>query len=283
MDARPRSVPAVVFDDVTFHYPGGPDAPALEGVSITVGEGELLAVAGLNGSGKSTFCRLVDGLILPARGRVTVAGLDTSSPQDLKEVRRRVGLILQNPDSQIVGPTVEDDVAFGLENLAFPRPEMQSRVEEMLELMGLGDLRRREPHLLSVGEKKRLAVAGALAAEPSILVSDESTSMLDPRTRAEVMQLFFHLRRERGITVIHATHQPEEILAADRVALLAGGRLVFAGRPVDLFQRADFAEEHGITAPDLFLLARELEARGFAMPAGPLLAADIVEGLWASS
>jgi energy-coupling factor transport system ATP-binding protein len=273
----------VVFEDVTFCYPGRETVSALEGLSLEIRAGEFLAVAGLNGSGKSTLCRLINGLILPARGRVLTTGMDTAIAGNLPEIRRRVGLIMQNPDNQIVGPTVEDDVAFGLENLALPRPEMEARVAETLGLMDLGGLSHREPHLLSMGERKRLAVAGALAVYPNILVSDESTSMLDPPTRAETIQLYSRLREERGITIIHATHQPEEIMAADRVVLLAVGRLLYDGTPDALFENAHIAAGQGLHAPALFLLARELEARGFDMPRKPLRAEEIVEGLWASS
>lgn len=272
----------MVFDDVTFYYPGRGTIPALDGLRLEVREGEFVAVAGLNGSGKSTLCRLINGLILPLRGKVLTGGLDTADPENLPEIRRQVGLIMQNPDNQIVGPTVEDDVAFGLENLALPRPEMEARVDEVLQVMELSGLRRREPHLLSSGEKKRLAVAGALATRPRILVSDESTSMLDPPTRMEIMELYSRLRKERGLTIVHATHRPEEIMAADRVVLLGSGRILFDGSPEKLFRDGEFSADHGLTSPALFRLARELEARGFTMPRKPLDTKEVVECLWAS-
>jgi energy-coupling factor transport system ATP-binding protein len=283
LETQPHIGPAVVFEDATFYFPDRGSVPALEGLRLEIGEGEFLAVAGLNGSGKSTLCRLINGLILPARGKVITAGLDTTVRENIPEIRRQVGLIMQNPDNQIVGPTVEDDVAFGLENLGLPRPAMVARVEEILEAMELIELRHREPHLLSMGERKRLAVAGALSTNPRILVSDESTSMLDPPTRAEVIKLYSRLRDEKGITVIHATHQPEEIMVADRVILLGGGRLLFDGTPDVLFEDAETAAEHGLRIPDLLLLALELEARGYPIPRRPLSAMDIVEEIWASS
>jgi len=275
--------PAVVCEDVTFYYPGFEDIPALVGLNLEVREGEFLAVAGLNGSGKSTLCRLINALILPTRGKVLDWGMDTRLQVNITMIRRRVGLVMQNPDNQIVGPTVEDDLAFGPENLGLPRRDIEARVEEVLEAMGLAGLRRREPHLLSMGERKRLAVAGALAMHPRVLVSDESTSMLDPPTRSETIGLFTRLREERGITIIHATHRPEEIMAADRVALLGGGRLLFDGSPEELFEDRELIAGQGLRAPALFMLARELEARGFPMPRGPLETREVLEHLWASS
>ncbi len=267
---------------MAFAYPGRESVPALEGVSLEIAEGEFVAVAGLNGSGKSTLCRLFNALLLPRRGRVVSCGLDTSLPENIAEIRRRVGLIMQNPDNQIVGPTVEDDVAFGPENLALPREEIRARVEETLETMGLSALRGREPHLLSLGERKRLAVAGVMAVHPRVLVSDESTSMLDPPMRAETIALFARLRGETGVAVVHATHQPEEILAADRVILLGGGRLLFAGTPGELFESPELAEEHGLRPTSIYLLARELDKRGCTLPAANLDAKEVARRLWAS-
>ena len=247
-----------------------------------MGEAEFVALAGLNGSGKSTLCHLVNALLLPSRGKVFTCGLDTTARQNLADIRRCASLIMQNPDNQIVGPTVEDDIAFGPENLGLPRAEIEARVEDALRLMELTALRGREPHLLSMGERKRLAIAGALAVEPRILLSDESTSMLDPQIRAETIDLFFRLRDEKRITIIHATHRPEEIMAADRVILLGGGHLLFDGTPEDLFSRPKLALAQGLRPPRLFELARKLEERGFSMPRKPLEAREVVESLWAS-
>ena len=273
----------MVFEDVAFAYAGANGASALEGISLEVAAGEFVAVAGLNGSGKSTLCRLVNALFLPQRGKVFSCGLDTSLAHNLPEIRTRVGLVMQNPDNQIVGPTVEDDVAFGPENLGLPREEIARRVEEALQAMELTDLRGREPHLLSFGERKRLALAGVLALHPRVIVSDESTSMLDPPTRAETMELLLRLRAEMGITVIHATHRPEEILAADRVALLAQGRMLFSGRPGQLFEDGALAAAHGLRPPPLHVLAHELGRHGFDVAGAYLEAEEVAERLWASS
>ncbi len=274
--ARP---PAALLEGVSFSYPGSGGAPALSGIDLAVAEGEFVALAGPNGSGKSTLCRLLNGLMLPAAGRVVSCGMDTRFLDDIPRIRRAVGLVMQNPDNQIAGPTVEDDVAFGLENFAVPREEMRARVEDALAATDLTALRGREPHLLSLGERKRLALAGVLALEPRLLVSDESTSMLDPQTRSRILGLFLRLRDERGTTVVHATHRPEEMLAADRVVFLSGGRLAFAGSPEELFSRRDLAEEYGLVPPGIFRLARELEAAGFSMPAKPLSADEVVARL----
>ncbi|MBN2026772.1 MAG: ATP-binding cassette domain-containing protein [Actinobacteria bacterium] len=254
----------------------------MEDISLQIYEGELIAVAGLNGSGKSTLCRLFNALLLPTRGRVVSCDLDTADPGHLQGIRRQVGLIMQNPDNQIVGPTVEDDVAFGPENLALPRDEISSRVGEAMESMRLHGLRDREPHLLSLGEKKRLSVAGVMALHPRILVSDESTSMLDPPTRAEIIALFERLRDELGVTVIHATHRPEEILAADRVALLGGGHLLFLGPPRELFEDEELSGTHGLHPPALHLLARELERQGYPLCGVGMDTREMAGELWAS-
>lgn len=281
MDA-PATPAAVTCEDVVFAYPGREDAPALEEVSLEVGYGEFVALAGMNGSGKSTLCRLLNALILPTRGKVVSCGLDTSLPGNLAGIRSRVGLIMQNPDNQIVGPTVEDDVAFGLENLGLPREEMRYRVEEALGAMGLWESRHREPHLLSSGEKKRLAVAGVLAMRPRVLVSDESTSMLDTPTRSETMALYGRLRDELGVAVIHATHRPEEILAADRVLLLGEGRLLFSGTPRELFDDEGLCARNGLHPPSIYMLVRELERLGCPLGDAALEAEEVADRLWAS-
>jgi energy-coupling factor transport system ATP-binding protein len=273
----------VLFEEVAFSYSRGNGAPSLQDISFEVAEGEFVAVAGLNGSGKSTLCRLINALMLPTRGRVLSCGMDTSSPRNLADIRSNVGLIMQNPDNQIVGPSVEDDVAFGPENLALSRDEIRSRVEEALESMGLSALRDREPHLLSLGERKRLAVAGVLALRPRVLVSDESTSMLDPPTRAETIELFHRLRDEMGITVIHATHQNDEIMEADRVLLLESGRIIFEGPPERLFEEGGIASAQGLRIPVLVMLADELEKLGYPVARGSLDAGEVAAQLWASS
>jgi energy-coupling factor transport system ATP-binding protein len=283
MDNSSNHVPDVLFKGASFAYPGREGRPALAGLDLEIKPGEFVCLAGLNGSGKSTLCHLINALLLPVEGTVLTCGLDTSIPENLVEVRRRASLIMQNPDNQVVGPTVEDDVAFGPENLGLPRGEIEERVEAALRLMELEGLRAREPHLLSMGEKKRLAIAGALAMEPAILISDESTCMLDPEIRADTLRLFLRLRDERGITIIHATHRPDEMALADRVILLEQGLTAFDGSPRELFSRPQLALRHGLRAPAMFELARLLERDGFSMPGKPLDTKEVADAIWASN
>ncbi|MDY6795323.1 MAG: ATP-binding cassette domain-containing protein [Actinomycetota bacterium] len=272
-----------MLENVSFSYPGREEQPSLENLSTILAPGEFVAVAGHNGAGKSTLCHLLNSLLLPCSGRVVSCGLDTREKSALPEIRRRVGLVMQNPDNQIVGPTVEDDVAFGPENLGLERDEIERRVEDALEIMRISSMRHREPHLLSLGERKRLAIAGVLAMNPDILVSDESTSMLDPPARRDIMRLFDRLREDRGITVIHSTHRSDEILVADRVVLLVGGRLAYDGTTQEFFSSSLPADRKGLHAPPLYRLARELELRGFSMPEKPLQSGEVLECLRASS
>lgn len=275
--------PLLLMRGVSFTYPGRAEA-ALWGIDLRVEEGELVILTGLNASGKSTLCRLANGLRLPREGKVLVGGLDTSDPANLREIRRSVSLIMQNPDHQIVASTVEDDIAFGLENLGLPREEIASRVEEMLQRLDLAPLRHRQPHLLSLGEKKRLALAGALAVRPRLLVSDESTSMLDMAARREVFSWFLALREELGLAVLHVTHHPEEMLAADRVVVLHQGRVSFDGPPGELFRDSGLVDRLRLQVPRLLALAGELRARGMErIPEWPLSPQELVEGIWASA
>ncbi len=272
---------AVLMEGVTVWLPGREGRPILSDLHLRVEEGEFVVLTGLNGSGKSTLCRLVNGLLLPGRGRVLVFGMDTSSPEHIPEIRRQVGMILQNPDHQLVGATVEDDVAFGPENLGLPREETAARVEEALRAAGVAHLRRRQPHLLSTGEKKRVALAGALAMRPRLIVSDESTSMLDPTNRAGLLGLLRRLRDEEGIALVHVTHRPEEFLLADRLVLLEGGKVAYDGPPHAFLSAAQLRGRIAVGEPEVLLLSRELRRRGWRVPERPRTAEDILEGLWA--
>ncbi len=273
---------AILLEGVTICFPGREDRPALVDVDLRVDEGEFVALTGLNGSGKSTLCRLVNGLLLPGRGRVLVFGLDTSVPGDLAEIRRRVGMILQDPDHQIVGSTVEEDVAFGPENLGLPREEAARRVEEALLLAGILHLRDRQPHLLSMGEKKRVALAGVLAMRPRIVISDESTSMLDPAGRAEFLDLLRRWREEHKVTLLHVTHRPDEFLLADRLLLLEGGRVTFDGPPALFLSRPELLSRITAREPEVLALSRELRRKGWGLPEYPRNVDEILEGLWVS-
>jgi len=268
--------------DVTFAYPGTEGPAALSGVSLGLHPGELVVVLGRNGSGKSTLARLLNGLLLPDSGTVEVDGLSTSSADGIWEIRRTVGLVFQNPDNQIVGTLVEEDVAFGPENLGLPRDELRSRVDTALAAVGLTGLERREPHLLSGGQKQRLAIAGALALDPAYLVLDEPTAMLDPRGRADVLRVLANLRA-RGTGIMHVTHHVEDAADADRVVVLDGGRAAFEGTADVLFGDLERLKTLGLDIPPVGLLARRLHDAGAPIPVTAVRADDVVEALWPSS
>lgn len=250
----------IVVRDLAFGYPGG--HPVLQGIDLELAPGELVVLTGPNGCGKTTLARHLNGLLLPQQGTVLVDDLPTSQV----EVRRLVGMVFQEPESQIVAPVVEEDVAFGLENLGVPREEMRRRVEWALERLDLTAARRSEPHLLSGGQKQRLALASVLAMRPRYLVLDEPTTMLDPWSRREVLELLGDLRRTEGIAVILVTHRLEEALEADRVVVLAEGRVRFQGPPTTLFGQLELLTELGLELPDLVRLAIRMRQHGFDPP-----------------
>lgn len=239
---------------------------ALDGVDLQVGKGEFLAVVGPNGSGKSTLARHLNALLLPTAGQVLVDGLDTRQPENVWEIRRRVGMVFQNPDNQIVSSLVEEDVAFGAENLGLPPGEVGRRVEEALHLTGLSRFRQHPPHLLSGGQKQRLAIAGVLAMGPACLVLDEPSAMLDPAGRRELMAALVRLNRSRGVTVVLVTHFMEEAAMADRIIVLSGGRQALAGAPARVFAEADRLRELGLELPAAAEIAHGLRSRGLPVP-----------------
>ena len=241
----------------TYFYPGWDPAthpPALDGVSFGVHAGEYVGIVGPNGGGKSTLVRLLNGLLRADSGRVRVAGLDPAA--EPFEVRERLGVLFQNPENGLVAPFVEDDVAFGLENLGVPRDQMRERAAEAIRAVGLAGFERREPHTLSGGEKQRVALAGLLAVEPEILVLDEPTSMLDAAGRREVLERIHALKGDR--TVLHVTHHLEEVLDADRVLVLNAGRLVADVAPERLISDAVLLRENRLILPIMLRLALEL-------------------------
>ncbi|EKP94877.1 energy-coupling factor transporter ATPase [Thermaerobacter subterraneus] len=262
------------------YHPGQPDAvEALRGIDLEVRRGEFLAVVGANGSGKSTLARLLNGLILPTRGEVRVAGHSTADPEARWEIRRLVGLVFQNPDNQLVAPTVEEDVAFGPENLGLPREEIRRRVRAALEAVGLWERRADPPHRLSGGQKQRVALAGMLAMEPACLVLDEATAMLDPAGRAEVLDTVGRLHRENGISVVLITHFLEEAAKARRVAVMDRGRIVATGAPRELFGRPAWLERLGLVPPPMGQLAARLRRRGWCLPPGIITVDDFLAAL----
>ena len=265
--------------DLSYTYDSGRpgETTALSGVDLEIRRGEFVAIAGPNGSGKSTLARHFNALLLPTRGQVLVDGLDTALPENLWEIRRRVGMVFQNPDNQIVSTLVEEDVAFGPENLGIPPPEVRERVEEALVLAGLSRFRQHAPHLLSGGQKQRLALAGVLAMRPSCLVLDEPTAMLDPAGRRELLETLQRLNRTRGATVVLITHYMEEAALAGRVIVMAAGKIALDGPPEEVFARAGQLEELGLELPAPAEIARGLKRRGFFMPGVPLSVHDLVQ------
>jgi energy-coupling factor transport system ATP-binding protein len=250
---RPGGSLAVSCERLTFSYPGG-GQPALSEVSFELRPGEYVGVVGPNGGGKSTLVRLLNGLLRPASGRVRVSGRDPAT--EPFEVRKHLGVLFQNPENGLVAPFVEDDVAFGLENLGVPRGEMRERVAQAIRSVGLEGYERREPHTLSGGEKQRVALAGLLAVEPEVLALDEPTSMLDAAGRTEVLERLEALRAEK--TVLHVTHHLEELLNADRILVLNGGELVADESPERLLSDPDLLRENRLVLPVVPRLALAL-------------------------
>ena len=240
--------------------------PVLEDVSLSVPEGQFLAVLGHNGSGKSTLAKHFNAILLPTGGKVYVDGIDTADEARLLDVRRTVGMVFQNPDNQIVANVVEEDVAFGPENLGVPSPEIRKRVDDALAAVGMGEFARHAPHLLSGGQKQRIAIAGVLAMEPECIVLDEATAMLDPVGRREVLSAVHKLNREKGITVVLITHHMNEAEDADRVAVMDDGRIAMDGTPREIFTQVDQLRSMGLTVPDTVDLLDRLRKDGFDVP-----------------
>jgi energy-coupling factor transport system ATP-binding protein len=268
----------IEFRDVGFAYDGGPGV--LSGVSLSVAPGRIVAVAGPNGSGKSTLALLADGLLLPTVGHVLVDAMDTADESVVWDIRARVGLVFQNPDDQIVGALVEEDAAFGPENLGVDRERIASRVAESLAAMGLTGLERREPHLLSEGQKQRLAVAGVLAMGVPYVVLDEPTALLDPAGRGEFARIVTGLARDDGRGVLLITHRPSEIALADEVVVLGGGAVAWRGDPGDLLGDAVLMESLDLASSPVGEVGALLRGRGRAVPPTAQDAESVVEALW---
>lgn len=269
----------IEFDRVGYAYPGA-EALALDAVSLALSPGEVLSVAGANGSGKSTLARLADGLLIPMSGSVTVDGISTAEGARVWEIRSRVGMVFQDPDDQIVGTVVEEDVAFGPENLGVAPAEIRERVTAALAAVGLTGLERREPHLLSEGQKQRVAIAGALAMRPAYLVLDEPTAMLDPAGRRDVLDLIDRLAHADGHGVLHISHDVAGIARADRAVVLERGAVIFAGDPAALLRDEDLLRRGGLELSGIGRLADALRGLGAHVPALAMDAESVVEALW---
>ena len=255
--------------DLTYTYPapeGETNPPALRGVTVQIRKGSFTVVLGHNGSGKSTFAKHLNAVLLPCGGTVYVEGMDTRDEKLLLEIRRRTGMVFQNPDNQIVANVVEEDVAFGPENLGVPTAEIRRRVDDALAAVGMEQFARHAPHLLSGGQKQRIAIAGILAMEPECIVLDEATAMLDPAGRREVIDTVRRLNRERGITVVLITHHMAEAESADRVIVMNDGQVAMDGAPHDVFAQVDRLHELGLAAPDTVELLHLLREAGIDVP-----------------
>ncbi len=267
--------------DLTYVYNQGKPGEyrALTHVNLCVKKGEFLAVIGPNGSGKSTLARHFNALLLPVEGKVFVGGMDTGRPEYLWEIRRQVGMVFQNPDNQIVSSLVEEDVAFGAGNLGLPPEEVRERVDQALALVDLSQYRRHAPHFLSGGQKQRLAIAGVLAMRPNCMVLDEPGSMLDPVGRRRLIETLLQFNRTMGITIILVTHFMEEAALADKVAVVAEGRLVLTGSPAEVFAKAELLESLDLELPFVARIAGDLKRRGWFLPDGILTGDDMVSYL----
>lgn len=253
--------------NVSFRY-GNDTAWAVEKVNVTVEEGEFLAVLGRNGSGKSTFAKLLNALLLPNSGCLTVDGIQATNEDECYEVRKSCGMIFQNPDNQIVATIVEEDCAFGLENLGMAPATIRQRVDEALAAVGMAEFAQASPSMLSGGQKQRIAVAGVLAMMPKIIVFDESTAMLDPVGRRDIFALARKLNREEGITVVWITHFMEEAAQADRLLVMDHGKIALEGTPRKVFGQVDVVQSLGLEVPEMMKLAAELRAENINLPAG---------------
>ena len=255
----------ISFKQVHFTYPGD-ELESLCGVDLEIDEGSFVAVLGHNGSGKSTLAKHMNAILTPDSGSVIVDGIDSREEDKVFEIRRRVGMVFQNPDNQLVANVVEDDVAFAPENLGVPSAEIRERVDEALKQVGMYEYRTHAPHLLSGGQKQRVAIAGVIAMRPKIIVLDEPTAMLDPRGRDEVISTVTRLCRESGMTVVLITHHMEECIGADKLVVMSNGYIKAAGRPSDIFSDVEMMAREGLAVPETTRLLYELRHCGYDVP-----------------
>ena len=268
----------IELQNVTYRYEDGA-SPALEDVALSIERGEFLAVVGHNGSGKSTLAKHLNALLLPSGGKVLVDGMDTADPKLTLAIRQKVGMVFQNPDNQLVTTVVEEDVAFGPENLGVPPEEIRLRVDAALAAVGMTRYATGAPHMLSGGQKQRIAIAGMLAMEPEVLVLDEATAMLDPRGRREIIETVSRLHREKGITVVMITQYMEEALAASRIAVMSEGKLLMTGPPREVFRQKDELRRHRLDVPAMKELADALRENGVDLGEDILTVEDMAQAV----
>ena len=259
----------IIFKQVHYTYPGD-ELESLCGVDLEIEQGEFVAVLGHNGSGKSTLAKHMNAILVPDEGKVVIDGIDSSAEDDVFEIRRRVGMVFQNPDNQIVANVVEDDVAFAPENLGVPSAEIRERVDAALKQVGMYEYRTHAPHLLSGGQKQRVAIAGVIAMQPKIIVLDEPTAMLDPQGREEVLSTVTKLCREKGMTVVLITHHMDECVGADKLVIMSNGYIKAVGTPAEIFSDVEMMAREGLAVPETTKLLYELNGLGFSLPLGEL-------------
>ncbi len=255
-------------EHLTFCYPDEPAGhpPVLDDINLEIEAGSFVAILGHNGSGKSTLAKHINALLTPTQGKLFVEGLDTSDPENLLAIRGKVGMVFQNPDNQIVASVVEEDVAFGPENLGIPPAEIRQRVDAALKMVGMYHMREHAPHLLSGGQKQRVAIAGIIAMMPRCIVLDEATAMLDPEGRRETVETIRTLNEKYGITVVLITHHMDEAAQAQRLIVMSGGHIIDDGPPNEVFQHVDTLQGAGLTVPETVRLLYELRKEGLPVP-----------------
>ena len=252
---------------------------AIDEVDIEAKEGQFIAILGHNGSGKSTLAKHLNAILMPTEGSVWVNGKNTSNPGELWNVRQSAGMVFQNPDNQIIGTVVEEDVGFGPENLGVPTDEIWQRVEESLKAVGMIEYRHHSPNKLSGGQNQRVAIAGVVAMEPKCIVMDEPTAMLDPGGRREVLKTVHKLRKQKKVTVILITHYMEEVVDADKIFVMDHGKVVMEGSPKEIFSKVDELKSYRLDVPQVTILADELRKRGLDIPKGILRKEELVEAV----
>ena len=273
----------ISVENLAYTYPGLDNEPGVvvfEDMNLKVEEGTFVAILGTNGCGKSTLAKHFNSILLPTGGKVYVCGIDTSKEDRILQVRRNVGMVFQNPDNQIVANVVEEDVAFGPENLGVSSPEIRHRVNKALKQVGMYEYREHAPHLLSGGQKQRIAIAGVIAMEPKCIVLDEPTAMLDPRGRREVVETIGRLNREKGITVVLITHHMDEAAKADRVVVMHKGGVAADGTPEEVFSQVELLHNIGLAAPESVELCWELNRQGFDLPLTKLEPENCAQALY---
>ena len=271
----------IEIKDISFSYPGQeePIKKAVDHLSLTIEQGEFIAILGHNGSGKSTLAKLMNGLLLPNEGEVRVEGLLTTDEERLWDIRAKAGVVFQNPDNQIVATTVEEDVAFGSENLGIPRDELRKRVDRALEIVEMEEYKRHAPHLLSGGQKQRVAIAGILAMEPDYIILDEPTAMLDPNGRKEVMDTILHLNEKEKKTIILVTHYMDEAAMAKRLVVMEKGKIILDGEPRKVFSHVEQIKAIGLDVPQVTEIAYELQKEGVEVSTEILTVEELVNAL----